>query len=242
MADKKPELIISMTSWHRRIRDVGFVIYSFLNLEPVCDFKVVLALSSDEFPGKEKDLPKDILKLNNHPRFEIIWEKKNTKAYKKYFITARKYPDVPIVTVDDDAPAKENFLSTLWKLHTKDPKRVIYGYNRFPWKGRGIDYVRYGVALFPPKSLYPLDEDFGISIFGDMDDEFFRLLHVLAGSKYFAINAYDVLWIQAVQQESSLSKEIGSKWSEIPMIWKRLFRDMPKLKELWDKNVKTSND
>lgn len=231
-----------MTSWRRRIRDVGFVIYSFLKLEPVCDFKVALVLSSDEFPQKEKELPEDIVAMTRHPRFEIIWTKKNTKAYKKYSPTAKKYPTVPVITVDDDAPAKENFLSTLWKMHQKDPKRVIYGYNGRPWKGRGIDSVRFGVAMFPPDSLFPLDDEFGINAFGDMDDEFFRLRHVLAGSKYFALNAYDVLWINAVQQESSLSKAIGHQWLGLSDRWKTLFNRMPELKKLWDKNVNIKNE
>lgn len=237
-----PELIISMTSWKRRINDVGMVLYSFMKLEPVCDFKVVLVLSSDEFRDKEKELPKDLLLLKKHPRFELLWSAKNTKAYKKYFPTYRKYPEVPIVTVDDDAPAKPNFLSTLWNLHLKDPKRVIYGYNGTPQNREGIDYVRYGVGLFPPKSLFQLDEQFGIDIFGDMDDEFFRLLHVLAGSKYYAINAYDVLHIQAINQDSALGAQIGIQWKFIPSIWNDLFKRMPKLHKLWTENVSKSND
>ena len=238
---KLPECIISMTSWRRRINDVGMVIFSFLKLEPVCNFKVVLVLSSDEFPDREEELPKDLLLLKKHPRFEILWCTKNSKAYKKYFPTARKYPTVPIITVDDDAPAKPNFLSTLWKLHKKDPKRVIYGYDRVPQKRTGIDYVRYGVGMFPPGSLFNLDEEFGMSVFGDMDDEFFRLLHVLAGTKNFSLNAYDVLYIQAINQDSALGAQIGLQWKLLDSKWNDMFKRMPELKKRWDWNVGKSN-
>jgi len=235
------DCIISMTSWKRRIADIGPVIYSFLALEPICDFRVVLVLSSDEFRGKEKDIPRGILAMTKHPRFEILWTGKNTRAYKKYYPTYRKYPGVPIITVDDDAPAKPNFLKDIWKVHMKDPKRVVYGYNRYPCNRKGIDCVRYGFGMFPPGSLFPLDEEFGMRVFGNMDDEHFRLCHVLAGTKYFNINAYDVLHINLIDQESSLSDEIGARYRELDDIWDRMFREMPELHKLWKKNVAMSN-
>ena len=238
----RPDCIISLTSWRRRINDVGMVIYSFLILEPVCDFRVALVLSSDEFPGKEKDIPGDLVKLQRHPRFEIIWTKRNTKAYKKYSPTAERYPDVPIITVDDDAPAKPNFLRDIWRKHLEDPGRVIYGYNAHPCRRKGIDCVRYGFGMFPPGSLFPLEDDFGISMFGDMDDEFFRLRHVLAGSKYFQINAYSVLHLQAINQDTALGAAIGTDWHRLPEKWDRLFREMPELHRLWKENVGKSNE
>ena len=235
------DCIISMTSWKRRIADIGPVIYSFLSQEPVCDFRVVLVLSSDEFAGKEREVPGDILALRKHPRFELLWTDRNTRAYKKYYPTYRKYPGVPIITVDDDAPAKPNFLRDIWRKHREDPSRVIYGYNGHPCNRKGIDCVRYGFGMFPPGSLFPLDEDFGMRVFGNMDDEHFRLCHVLAGTKYFDMNAYGVLHVNLVDQESSLSAEIGARYRELGEIWARLLREMPELHKLWKKNVGISN-
>lgn len=235
------DAIISMTTWKRRIALAGPVIFSFLSLEPICDFKVVLVLSSNEFPGKEKDIPIDLVRLQVHPRFEILWTDKNTKAYKKYFPVRRKYPNVPIITVDDDEPAKENFLSALWKMHKTDETRVIYGYNGTPCGRGGIDCVRYGVGLYPPNSLFPLDEKFGMDFFKDMDDEYMRFLHVMKGTKYFEINAHSILHIQAVAQDSAMQTIMATQWKEISKMWDTVWAVFPEFHRIWNKNSKKSN-
>ena len=235
------DCIISMTSWKRRIRDIGPVIFSFLQLEPVCDFRVVLVLSSDEFPGKERDIPEGLVKLQAHPRFELLWTDKNTRAFKKFFPTARKYPDVPIITVDDDEPARPNFLRDIWNLHLKDRRRVVYGYDGVPHGRHGIDCVRYGVGLYPPGSLYPLDEKFGMDFFRDMDDEYMRFLHVLAGSRYFEIDARSVLYCQAAGQDSAMQRIMRGQWRDIPGMWENVWRAFPELHRKWKKNVGMAN-
>lgn len=235
------DCIISMTSWRRRIRDVGPVLFSFLQLEPACDFRVVLVLSSDEFPGKDREIPEELVRLRTHPRFELLWTGPNTRAFKKYFPVRRKYPDIPIITVDDDEPARPNFLADIWNLHLKDRKRVVYGYNGVPCGRHGIDCVRYGFALFPPGSLYPLGEDFGMDFFRDMDDEYMRFLHVLAGTKYFQLNAHSVLHCQAVDQESAMQRNMRGQWRDIPEMWGAVWKAFPELHERWKRNVGTSN-
>lgn len=235
------DCIISMTSWRRRINDIGPVIFSFLELEPVCDFRVVLVLSSDEFPGKERDIPESLVRLQAHPRFEILWCKENSRAFKKYFPTRRKYPSVPIITVDDDEPARPNFLRDIWNLHLKDRKRVVYGYNGVPCRLPGIDCVRYGFGMFPPGSLYPLDEKFGMEFFRDMDDEYMRFLHVLAGSRHFQLNALSVLHCQAIDQDSAMQRIMRGQWTDIPGMWDRVWRVFPELHRLWKRNVGKPN-
>lgn len=235
------DCIISMTSWRRRIKDIGPVIFSFLELEPVCDFKVVLVLASDEFPGKERDIPADLVKLQAHPRFEILWTDKNTRAYKKYFPTRRKYQDVPIITVDDDEPARPNFLRDIWNMHLKDEKRVIYGYNGVPCRLPGIDCVRYGFGLFPAGSLYPLDEAFGMELFHDMDDEYMRFLHVLGGSRYYQINAHSVLYCQAIHQEAAMQRIMAGQWKDIQEMWDIVWRAFPELHKRWERNRNMNN-
>lgn len=100
MEYKNQKGIISLTSWRERINDTaGAVLW---NLALMCpEYHIVLVLSEDEFPNKEKDLPKYILQLEQI-RIEILWVKKNYKTLKKVLFTMQKYPDVPIISADDD--------------------------------------------------------------------------------------------------------------------------------------------
>lgn len=238
------DCVVSLTSWHGRIYSeiVQLVLFSLLKQKTKYRYKVVLVLSTDEFPKKEAELPANIVKLVERvPNMELLWDSGNSKAYKKYFPVHRKYPDIPIITIDDDSPAHEDFVEKMMELHNKDTKRVIYGYHMVPHNFGGIDCVRYGVALYPPNSLFPLDEHFGRKFFKDMDDEYMRLLHVLAGTQYFEIKASDVLCIQAGAQDVAMQSIMANQWGEIRSMWETLFAAIPELKNLWDKNVKISN-
>ena len=55
----EPQVIISLTSWRGRIYNelTGPVLYSYITQESPVPFKVVLVLSSDEFPRKEAEVP-----------------------------------------------------------------------------------------------------------------------------------------------------------------------------------------
>lgn len=50
----EPQVIAALTSWKGRIYNelTGPVLYSYITQESTVPFKVVLVLSSDEFPGK----------------------------------------------------------------------------------------------------------------------------------------------------------------------------------------------
>lgn len=118
----EPQAIISLTSWKERIYNelTGPVLYSYISQESPVPFKVVLVLSSDEFTKKEKEVPECILKMaRGCDNFEILWTRENTGPYKKYFPVRKKYPNLPIITVDDDSTAYPHFMKTLWELHRK---------------------------------------------------------------------------------------------------------------------------
>ncbi len=240
-------VVVSLTSWRGRIYSeiVQLVLFSLLKQESPVPFKVVLVLSTDEFPKKEKEVPENILKMaRGCDNFEILWTKENTGPYKKYGPVHRKYPDLPIITVDDDSTAYPHFMKTLWELHRKNPDRVIYGCNGKPysWIGkRSIDCVRYGVALYPPGSTYDLDEQFGMKYFKFMDDEFMRLLCVLNGTHYVSIDANSVLIINAFAQDKAIGCVHGREFKEISEMWGRLKREHPELQKLLDANRKIPN-
>ena len=110
---KKEKIIVSFTSWKKRIQYCSQTVDSMLNqtLKPT---KIILNLSTDEFVNKEKDLPIDLVKKQNDV-FEIYWVKENTKVYKKILPTLERFPKDIIISIDDDIDYPKNFIETQYK-------------------------------------------------------------------------------------------------------------------------------
>lgn len=102
--------IIALTSWKARIATVYKTIE---NLAEVCpEYHICLTLSSDEFPKKEQELPATLLSVKD--KFELIWTKKNIKAFKKFVFALRKYPTLPVISADDDCIYTCNYAENLY--------------------------------------------------------------------------------------------------------------------------------
>ena len=115
------DCVVSLTSWKGRIYhpDVPKVIYSIIRQKTQYKFKVVLVLSTDEFPNKEEDLPENIRILSETNNIEILWLKENLKAFKKYYATHLKYKNVPIMTTDDDILLHQDCIETFMNNYKK---------------------------------------------------------------------------------------------------------------------------
>lgn len=124
------QTIISLTSWKQRIQTAHKAISSLLQ----CCKKshIVLVLSEEEFPQKEKSLPKQIIDLANSEKIEIIWTYDNTKAFKKVIPTMEKYKNVPIVSADDDLIYTRDYASELYESFkkSKDVFSVSYRHSK----------------------------------------------------------------------------------------------------------------
>ena len=174
MSDKLP-VIVSTTSWKDRINTVGKTIYSVVrNCNPE---KVCLTLSSDEFPGKENDLPQNLLGFVESKMLDIIWIEKNIKCFKKILFAMQKYPEYPIVSADDDCLYTENYAKFLYQ-HWLTDKSSIWSLSGFiDYKNR--NYVHGPSALYPPNCF----KDIGIKYLGNKlilstwhDDVFYSVL------------------------------------------------------------------
>ena len=96
------KIVVTMTSWTKRIGNVKKVVESIMNNSVKPD-KVYLNLSKMEFEGI--DLPKDLVDyFNSDERLIINWvEGENTKSMKKVFPTLKYLNDNDIIiTADDD--------------------------------------------------------------------------------------------------------------------------------------------
>ena len=116
------EIIVSLTSYDKRIDYVKYTIYSLLNQTFPPD-KLILWLDEDSFPQREKNLPRDLLELQKFG-LTIDWCE-NLSSYKKLIPALEKYPDKIIVTADDDLFYLPDWLKVLYEEHLKNPDCVI---------------------------------------------------------------------------------------------------------------------
>ena len=119
----KEKAIISLTSWKARINMVHKVIANLIGKCP--GFHIVLCLSEEEFPNKENDLPQNLLRFVNSNLIELLWVQKNYKSFKKVLFTMEKYPDVPVISADDDCLYTFNYAEKLYQEWKKDKNYII---------------------------------------------------------------------------------------------------------------------
>lgn len=171
---RTPRIIVSITSYPARIQVVSQVLERML-VQTLRPDKVVLWLSKEQFPNRERDLPEQLLDLRADG-MEIGWCDGDLKAYKKVLPSLREYPDDIIIIIDDDLVYRVDFVENLYKAHLKHPEAIIASRVHqitFDEDGRIAPYetwqkeCEYGVGeikedwfftggagtLFPPKVL-----------------------------------------------------------------------------------------
>ena len=97
----KEKVIVSMTSWKKRIINTHKSLEILINNTYKPD-KIILNLAIEEFPKKNSELPKSILKLLKFNNFEIFWVYKNNNVFKKLIPTINRFKNDLIITTDDD--------------------------------------------------------------------------------------------------------------------------------------------
>lgn len=115
-------LVVSMTSYPGRIRMLMPVLESLYAQSRKAD-EILLWLAEEQFPGKEADLPRELVQLASANRLTIRWCD-DLKPHKKYFYALQEYPEDIIVTVDDDLLYSENLLSSLYASYLLHPHAV----------------------------------------------------------------------------------------------------------------------
>lgn len=111
------DIVVSLTSFPKRINDVWMVIDSICRQTMRPDL-ICITLSEKEFPQKEKDLPRRLLQYQKYG-LKILWVKNDLKPHKKYWVSMRLYPDKYILTVDDDIYYRKDLIAYLWDLSQK---------------------------------------------------------------------------------------------------------------------------
>lgn len=201
-------LIVSLTSYPARIKTLWMVVDSILK-QSVSAEAVYLYLSEDEFPNRENDLPRQLLKQINHG-LNVVFVKGNIRSHKKYFYSFRDFPTKGIITIDDDLYYHRDMIKDLLELNEEFPHSIccnnaslIYGID-----GKSILYrnwnrieYRYG------PSNYVLPIGFG----GILYPEPFRFNEELFKVDNFVELAptADDLWLKAMAILSNIDAVVG---------------------------------
>ncbi len=110
-------IVVSMTSWTKRIGNVATVVSSLLNQALMPD-SIEINLSLDEFPNKENDLPAELISLlNTNSSVVINWVNGNDGVFKKIIPVLKKYygEDYYLLSVDDDYIYRDDYIDKMVK-------------------------------------------------------------------------------------------------------------------------------
>lgn len=208
---RSPQLIVSLTTFPKRIDTVHLTINTLLRQRLKPD-KLVLWLAEEQFPKRERELPKKLLKLKDLG-LSIEWCE-DLKSYKKLIPSLKKYPEDIIVTADDDLYYEEDWLESLYNAYIKNPNNIyvrratrlgITKEKFTPISNRKHFYTNYfnpsyknmllggSGCLFPPHSLH--QDIFNINkiktLIPTQDDFYFWAMSVLNHKKIGIVKGFE---------------------------------------------------
>lgn len=112
----KRKIIVSLTSWEKRLCNLKPVLTSILNQDTKPD-AIELNLSIEEFPNKENSLPQVLIDfIEKNSTIHINWTEHNTGIFKKIIPTLKKYKDVEpyyLLSIDDDWIYRKDYISMM---------------------------------------------------------------------------------------------------------------------------------
>ena len=112
-------VIISMTTWSKRISNLPAVLNTIVN-QTVRPDKIIINISEDEF------VPQEILNYVESIDAEL-YSVPDTKVYKKLIPTLYRYPHDCIITIDDDWLYPDDMVSLLMETHMRYPDFPVSG-------------------------------------------------------------------------------------------------------------------
>ncbi len=257
---EEPKVIVSLTSFPQRIKEVHLCIKTLLNQTYKPD-AVILWLAQEQFPNREKDLPDKLLKLRNNG-LTIAWCN-DLKSYKKLIPTVNKYPEAIIITTDDDVYYRRDWLSGLIESYRQYPGDIccyraakisftedgkFFREHPVPNKEyQGASYLHQqtgvGGVLYPPHSLYKdiIRDDIFMNIAKTNDDLWFWMMGILNGTRVRIIehNTFELYYVGESQLYSLTNiNDSGEKLYDIQLA--SLFEKYPLVREILNQEFRTA--
>lgn len=210
-SNSNEEIIVSLTTYGKRIDDVYLVIESIFQ-QTYKPNKIILWLDEQEF--NDDNIPMMLKKQQT--RGLTIGYCNNIKSYKKLIPTLKLYPDSIIITIDDDKIYPHDLVERLMYRYKKDPRYIYFTRGRIigkDAKGNILPYNKWkllgeimppqnsttykilesnstltmptgtGGVLYPPHCLHPdvLKEDVFMQICPFADDIWFKAMSFRQG-------------------------------------------------------------
>jgi hypothetical protein len=230
------EIIISLTTYGRRLFDVYLAIESIMQ-QTLKPNKIVLWISEEE---KNETLPL-ILQKQQKRGLEIRYCK-DIRSYTKLIPALRVFPSSTIITIDDDHLYGFDLIENLVAAHKKSPKLVycnrlhrmklvspnsLEKYNKWTlnYKNSDISPLNFptgvGGVLYPPHCFN--DEVFNEAVFTDIckyaDDVWFKAMALLNGTMSqkvpFVHKSY--LTDDFMQKDSLFQINVGKNMNDIQL-------------------------
>lgn len=196
------EIIVSLTSYGKRIYDVYLAIESIMqgSIKPN---RILLWLSKEEFFNKT--LPQTLQKQIK--RGLEIHFCKDIKSYKKLIYTLKENPNACIITIDDDVIYNYDFVENLVAAHKNTPNCICanrlhemtynddgtlksylqwnFTINQDCINKKNNFFTGIGGVLYPPNSLHKevFNEDVFMDISPTADDVWFNAMARLKGTE-----------------------------------------------------------
>lgn len=137
----KDRIIISMTTWSGRIKNLPIILDAVMANTKLPD-KIVINVSIEDFPNGYESFPKEVMvSINKYKSIlDIHWLKHNTKVWKKLIPTLLRYNsdnDI-IISIDDDFKYPNDFIETLYNDYVRYGKKIPVSGNKVV-----IDGIQY---------------------------------------------------------------------------------------------------
>lgn len=123
VGEKMNKIVVSLTSYPKRINFVASVIRSVWNQNVPAD-EIILYLSIMEFPQRERELPLELSDMIGKNGFTVKWVEGNIRSHKKYFYVLQEKRDDIVITVDDDTLYSETLIEDLVCSYKRFPQAV----------------------------------------------------------------------------------------------------------------------
>ena len=166
------KILVSMTSYPGRIKNVGIAIFIILTQQTRKPDEVHLWLAIPQFPNREDDLPNDLKTMLKHPKVILHWLPENTYVHKRHEIFKIASPKDCVFLIDDDVKYSDNLIENVMRVHEAHPDCIIC-YNNYAlheYKGKQILYrdstlgpgphvnkVRWCGQSMIPVNIYPME-------------------------------------------------------------------------------------
>lgn len=234
------KIIVSFTSYPKRIKDVWLVVETLLRQSLKPDM-IILWVAKSQFNSLD-ELPARLVALQKCGLTIRFCD--DLRSHKKYFYVMQEYPNDLIVLVDDDTFYSKDLLKELIKYHKKYPKdiismtsalitdvrdlpsqwrsprcdeRLIHSYYAQPYSGQG--------TLYPPHCLderIAFDKDKIMHLCPYADDLWLKLMSMRNGTTVSVIYKFRCIPVTIYGTTESSLYYINAEQGKNDEQWKNL--------------------